>query len=300
MSRAEWQSVWVVTRQGPLPREPPPLGVMVRLVAQLGGYVNRPNRVDPPGPQTLWLGLQRMHDLAWAWNPFGPGSHRGSQRCVEQRGLRPQTPGIWRFRPMAWSGDPCPVTRDPGHRPRVTSHACAARLSCCWPKAENPMNWSPARGMYDFVRTFFVFHCILFHLAPSPAIEGASGRGCLHFNNPTAAGLRSYSYSSSRTAHETSYRGEFLFCSDAVRRAGGNFTLRILSESGQPWDRSTHQVQLFCGFTACWFCSFLGETSSSLNSSPVLSIARMIVRSLRAVATTATFFRWFWPPTICS
>jgi hypothetical protein len=47
---------------------------MVRLIAQLGGYVNRPNRADPPGPQTLWLGLQRMHDLAWAWNIFGPGA----------------------------------------------------------------------------------------------------------------------------------------------------------------------------------------------------------------------------------
>lgn len=74
---AEWQSVWVVTRQGPLPKEPPSLGLMTRLVAQLGGYVNRPNRVDPPGPQTLWLGLQRMHDLAWAWNTFGPAATEG-------------------------------------------------------------------------------------------------------------------------------------------------------------------------------------------------------------------------------
>jgi hypothetical protein len=73
---AEWQSVWAVTRQGPVPRQPPPLGVIVRLITQLGGYVNRPNRADPPGPQTLWLGLQRMHDLAWAWNTFGPGAHK--------------------------------------------------------------------------------------------------------------------------------------------------------------------------------------------------------------------------------
>ena len=71
---SEWQSVWRVTHLGPVPQKPPPLGVMVRLIAQLGGYVNRPNRADPPGPQTLWLGLQRMHDLAWAWNIFGPGA----------------------------------------------------------------------------------------------------------------------------------------------------------------------------------------------------------------------------------
>jgi hypothetical protein len=71
---SEWQSVWRVTQAGPVPRQPPKLGVMVRLVAQLGGYVNRPNRADPPGTQTLWLGLQRMQDLAWAWNTFGPGA----------------------------------------------------------------------------------------------------------------------------------------------------------------------------------------------------------------------------------
>jgi hypothetical protein len=71
---AEWQSVWVVTQQGLVPKKPPTLGVVMRLVAQLGGYVNRPNRADPPGPQTLWLGLQRMYDLAWAWNTFGPGA----------------------------------------------------------------------------------------------------------------------------------------------------------------------------------------------------------------------------------
>ncbi len=81
---AEWQSVWRVTQQEPVPEVPPKLGVMVRLVAQLGGYMNRPNRVDPPGPQTVWLGLQRMHDLALAWNTFGPGAQKRSRRCVAQ------------------------------------------------------------------------------------------------------------------------------------------------------------------------------------------------------------------------
>lgn len=72
---AEWKAVWSVTRRQPLPKKPPPLGVMIRLVAQLGGYVNRPNRSEPPGPQTVWLGLQRTRDLAWAWITFGPESH---------------------------------------------------------------------------------------------------------------------------------------------------------------------------------------------------------------------------------
>jgi Transposase DNA-binding/Transposase Tn5 dimerisation domain len=71
---AEWKSVWVtVHRQAP-PPTPPPLSVMIRLIAQLGGYVNRPNRPDPPGVQTIRLGMQRMYDLATAWNAFGPGA----------------------------------------------------------------------------------------------------------------------------------------------------------------------------------------------------------------------------------
>jgi hypothetical protein len=71
---SEWKSVWLTVRREPLPAEPPRLMEMMKLVAQLGGYVNRPNRKDPPGPQTVWLGLQRMKDLAWAWETFGPGS----------------------------------------------------------------------------------------------------------------------------------------------------------------------------------------------------------------------------------
>jgi hypothetical protein len=71
---AEWKSVWRVLKREPLPGAPPNLGVMIRLLAQLGGYVNHPGRHDPPGPQTVWLGLQRTRDLAWAWNTFGPGA----------------------------------------------------------------------------------------------------------------------------------------------------------------------------------------------------------------------------------
>jgi hypothetical protein len=72
---AEWQSVWSVTHRGePLPSKPPPLSVMVRLIARLGGYVDRPNRSDPPGVETVWKGIQRMRDLAWGWQTFGPGA----------------------------------------------------------------------------------------------------------------------------------------------------------------------------------------------------------------------------------
>jgi hypothetical protein len=76
---SEWKSVWMTVKHRPLPAKPPRLIEMIKLVAQLGGYVNRPNRKDPPGPQTVWLGLQRMRDLAWAWTTFGPGASKADQ-----------------------------------------------------------------------------------------------------------------------------------------------------------------------------------------------------------------------------
>jgi hypothetical protein len=68
---AEWKSVYRVVRREAPPSTPPKLSEMVRMVAQLGGYVNR-KRPDQPGPQTVWLGLQRMHDMALCWQLFGP------------------------------------------------------------------------------------------------------------------------------------------------------------------------------------------------------------------------------------
>jgi hypothetical protein len=70
---AEWKSVWKVVKRKDPPSEPPSLGVFIRIVAQLGGYINQKRR-DPPGPQTLWIGLQRMHDFATSWQLFGPNT----------------------------------------------------------------------------------------------------------------------------------------------------------------------------------------------------------------------------------
>lgn len=83
---AEWKSVWMVVQGKRPPRRAPKLAVILPMIAQLGGYVNRPNRQDPPGPQTIWLGLQRMYDLALAWNTFGPEANtpdNGKETCVE-------------------------------------------------------------------------------------------------------------------------------------------------------------------------------------------------------------------------
>ena len=69
---AEWKSVWKVMHRQDPPRQAPTLQAMLQLVAQLGGYV--PRKKSLPGPQTVWLGLQRTHDFALCWERFGPES----------------------------------------------------------------------------------------------------------------------------------------------------------------------------------------------------------------------------------
>jgi hypothetical protein len=72
---SEWKAVWAAVKQKRPPKKPPRLADMVHMVASLGGYIERPN--SEPGTQTIWIGLQRMYDLAWAWDTFGPRADIG-------------------------------------------------------------------------------------------------------------------------------------------------------------------------------------------------------------------------------
>jgi hypothetical protein len=74
---SEWKAVWVAVHRKRPPRKAPRLSAMVHLIASLGGYIERPN--SEPGTQTLWIGLQRMYDLAWAWESFGPQAKIGTR-----------------------------------------------------------------------------------------------------------------------------------------------------------------------------------------------------------------------------
>jgi hypothetical protein len=65
----EWKSVWLVVAKLPLPKKPPELAEMMRLLTQLGGYNNRSGE-PPAGPQSLWIGLRRMADFSLAWQTF--------------------------------------------------------------------------------------------------------------------------------------------------------------------------------------------------------------------------------------
>jgi hypothetical protein len=64
----EWKALCVTVLAGPrrLATKPPTLREAVRLIAQLGGFLGR--KCDgEPGPQTLWRGLRRLHDIARGW-----------------------------------------------------------------------------------------------------------------------------------------------------------------------------------------------------------------------------------------
>lgn len=90
----EWKAVWAVIHGKEPPCKPPTLREMVHLVASLGGYIPQAN--NEPGTQTLWIGMQRMYDLAWAWETFGPGS-KGFPNQVGSipapKGPKPSQPG---------------------------------------------------------------------------------------------------------------------------------------------------------------------------------------------------------------
>ena len=67
-SPEEWRAVYQIVKRKPA-TSMPTLGEMVTMVAGLGGYLNRKHD-GPPGPQTVWIGMQRSRDFALAWITF--------------------------------------------------------------------------------------------------------------------------------------------------------------------------------------------------------------------------------------
>lgn len=75
---SEWKSVYAVLNREIPDRGCPKLQDVVRAIATLGGFIDRPG--NEPGTQTLWTGLQRCYDLSNGWNAFGPGAKKFSKR----------------------------------------------------------------------------------------------------------------------------------------------------------------------------------------------------------------------------
>lgn len=68
---AEWKAVYkILNKKQALPEKAPLLGEFIRMVATLGGYVNRKTE-GPPGVKVMWKGMARMIDFALAWEAFG-------------------------------------------------------------------------------------------------------------------------------------------------------------------------------------------------------------------------------------
>lgn len=58
----EWQAAYILAKK-PLPKQPPRLNEVLRLIARLGGFLGRKGDGEP-GLKTIWLGLQRVTDFA--------------------------------------------------------------------------------------------------------------------------------------------------------------------------------------------------------------------------------------------
>ena len=64
---AEWKALYCFVRQDPKPPDQPPtLREAIRMVASLGGFLGRRNDGEP-GTKSLWLGIQRLDDIAATW-----------------------------------------------------------------------------------------------------------------------------------------------------------------------------------------------------------------------------------------
>ena len=61
----EWQAIHLVTTQTKPPDKPPDLNTIVRMIANMGGFIGRKGDGEP-GPQTIWIGLQRTRDFVLA------------------------------------------------------------------------------------------------------------------------------------------------------------------------------------------------------------------------------------------
>jgi len=65
--QAEWKALYCFVQQDPKPPDQPPtLREAIGMVASLGGFLGRRSDGDP-GTKSLWLGIQRLDDIAATW-----------------------------------------------------------------------------------------------------------------------------------------------------------------------------------------------------------------------------------------
>lgn len=75
--REEWQAAYIVAKK-PIPKEPPSLNTVIRLIADFGGFLGRKGDGEP-GSKNLWIGLQRVMDFAAGIRAY---PYRNGDSCV--------------------------------------------------------------------------------------------------------------------------------------------------------------------------------------------------------------------------
>ena len=65
--KEEWQSIWLMSGDTALPKEPPPLQKIIIRLAMSGGYLNRKHDA-PPGVKVLWIGMQQLQSFIAGFN----------------------------------------------------------------------------------------------------------------------------------------------------------------------------------------------------------------------------------------
>ena len=58
----EWKIIYVSVNKKKPPQKTPTLWEVIKMIASLGGYLNR-KKDGPPGPKTIWIGLRRLADI---------------------------------------------------------------------------------------------------------------------------------------------------------------------------------------------------------------------------------------------
>ena len=67
--KTEWQTAYIVLKHEKPPKDPPTLNEMIKLIASLGGFLNRSSDKNP-GASTLWKGLNAIYEHVKAREAF--------------------------------------------------------------------------------------------------------------------------------------------------------------------------------------------------------------------------------------
>jgi len=63
--KAEWQTLYIVEKSEPPPKEQPSLSTIILVLAKIGGFLGRKHD-GFPSSQPIWIGLQHLRDFMWA------------------------------------------------------------------------------------------------------------------------------------------------------------------------------------------------------------------------------------------